>query len=224
MSRSAKGFCHGLCGAVGRENLLDPHALHSVPKLLAVDLVTIAQKIGARGVVREGVHDLLGGPAGGGVLGHVEVDDPPAVVGEYDEDEEDAEASGRHGEEVDRDQVADMVAEERPPGLRRPGAALRHEARDGALGHVEAKLQELAMDSWGAPERVRGGHARDQDLDLGVDRRSPSGGPAGELGPVLAEATPLPPQNGVGSDDHERAPPSGPDSGEPDPEKAINSA
>src|SRR4029453_9434989 len=109
-----------------------------------------------------------------------------------------------------------------PSGLRRPGAALRHEARDGALGHVEAKLQELAMDSWGAPERVRGGHARDQNLDLGVDRRPPSGGPARELGPVLAEATPLPPQDGVGSDDHEGLSPPGPDPGEPDPEEAVS--
>jgi len=59
------------------------------------------------------------------------------------------------------------------------------------------------MDSWGAPERVRGGHACDQDLDVGVDRWSPSSEPAGELGPVLAEATPLPPQDGVRSYDHE---------------------
>src|SRR6267143_5460254 len=89
MSRSAKGFCHGLCGAVRT-------ALHSVVKLLAVDLVTVAQEIGGRGVVREGVYDLLGGPVGGGVLGHVEVDDAPAVVSEHDENKEDAQARGWH--------------------------------------------------------------------------------------------------------------------------------
>jgi hypothetical protein len=33
-----------------------------------------------------------------------------AVVSEHDEDEEDAEASGGHDEEVDRDQVADVLA------------------------------------------------------------------------------------------------------------------
>ena len=37
------------------------------------------------------VHDLLGRPLRGGMLGHVEVDDPPATVSEHDEDEEDAE-------------------------------------------------------------------------------------------------------------------------------------
>jgi hypothetical protein len=174
----------------GRENLLDPHALHAVPKLLAVDLVTIAQKIGGRGVVREGVHDLLGGPAGGGVLGHVEVDDPPAVLSEYDEDEEDAEASGRHGEEVDRDQVADMVGEERSPGLRRRAGPLREQPGHGAFGHADAELEKLTMNSRGAPERIRDGHADDQSTNLGIDGWPAGDGPIGELGPVLAEATP----------------------------------
>src|SRR5439155_17869945 len=44
-----------------REDFLDPHAVHSVAKLLAVDLVPVAQEIGGRGVVREGVHDLRWG-------------------------------------------------------------------------------------------------------------------------------------------------------------------
>jgi hypothetical protein len=71
------------------EDFLDPQALHAAPKRLVVDLVGVVEKIGQRGGVRERVHDLLGGPVGGGVLGHVEADDAPAVVGEDDEDEED---------------------------------------------------------------------------------------------------------------------------------------
>ena len=46
--------------------------------------------------------------------------------------------------------------------------------------------------------------------------------PAGEVGPVLAEASPLPPQYRVGDCDHERAP--HPDPGQPDPEKAVHHA
>ena len=67
-----------------------------MPKLHAVDLVTIVQKIRGRSVVWEGVHDLLGGPVGGGVLGHVEEDNAPAMVSEHDEDEQDAQAGGGH--------------------------------------------------------------------------------------------------------------------------------
>ena len=52
------------------------------------------------------------------MLGDVEVDDAPVVIGEHDEDEEDTQAGGGCREEIDRDQISDMVSEERPPGLR----------------------------------------------------------------------------------------------------------
>ena len=107
-----------------------------------------------RRVVREGVHNLLSGPVGGGVLGHVEVDNAPAMVSEHDEDEQDAQAGGGHGKETDGDQVSGMVGEERPPGLRRCGPPPRHQPGDGALGHVDAELEELAMDARRAPEGV----------------------------------------------------------------------
>jgi hypothetical protein len=68
--------------------------VYSVSEGLAIDVVAIAEKIGRRGVVREGVHDLLGRPVRGGVFGDVEVDDAPAMVSEHDEDEEHPEARG----------------------------------------------------------------------------------------------------------------------------------
>ena len=80
------------------------------------------------------------------------------------------------------------------------------------------------MDSWGAPERIRRGHPPDEGFEFGVDGRATSGWASGEPGPVLAEATPLPAQDGVGSHDHESLSPPGPDAGQPDPEKAIRSA
>jgi hypothetical protein len=73
------------------------------------------------------------------------------------------------------------------------------------------------MDSRGAPEWVRGGHASDQSLDLGMDRRATSGRAARELRPVLAEAAPLPPKDGVRGYDDDGLSPSGPDCGQPDP-------
>jgi hypothetical protein len=59
--------------------------------------------------VRAGQAAALADDAAGLQVG--EVDDPPAVVSEHDED---AEARGGHGEEVGRDHVADVVGEERP--------------------------------------------------------------------------------------------------------------
>jgi hypothetical protein len=99
---------------------------HAVPKLLAVDVVTVAEEIGWGGLVRKGVDDLLSGPVRGGVLGDIEVEDAPAMVSEHDEDEEHTQVRGGNGEEVDGDQVPDVVGEERPPGLGRRCALLRH--------------------------------------------------------------------------------------------------
>jgi len=67
------------------QHFTDAHALHALPKSETVDAIAIAEEIGRRGVVREGVDELLGGPGGGGMLGDVEVDDTPAVVGEHDQ-------------------------------------------------------------------------------------------------------------------------------------------
>jgi hypothetical protein len=138
------------------EDFTDPHALHALPKRVPVHAVAIPEEIGGCGVVREGVHDLLGGPVGGGVLGHVEMDDAAAIVSEHEENEEDAQARGGNGEEIEGDQIQDMVGEERPPSLGRRGGPLRKQAGHGALGHIEAELQKLAVDSRGAPEGVRG--------------------------------------------------------------------
>jgi hypothetical protein len=102
----------------GRE-FTDPHALHSPPERVTIDLVAIVEEVGQPGVVEEGVHDLLGRPVCGGVLGDAEVDDAPAMVSEHDEDKEHAQAGAGDGEEIDGDEVSDMVGEERAPGLRR---------------------------------------------------------------------------------------------------------
>jgi hypothetical protein len=103
----------GACG----QHFTESHAFHALPERVTIDGVPIAQEIGRRGIVREGVHDLLGRPVCGGVLGHVEVDHTPAMVGEHDEDKEHPQARGVHREEIEGDEVPDMVGEERAPGL-----------------------------------------------------------------------------------------------------------
>src|SRR5262249_9142898 len=184
-------------------------------KHVPVDAVAIPEEIGGGGLVQEGVDELLGRPGDGGMLGDVEVDYTPAGVGEDDEDKEDTEANAGHGEEVDRDQVADVVSEECPPGRRGWGTTLRHGARDGALSDVDAELP---------PQGVSGGHVPDKGSDLGIDARTTAGRPTRKPGPVLAEAAALQAQDGGWGHDHEGLSPPGPHSGQPDPEEAISSA
>ena len=111
------------------------------------------------------------------MFGHVEVEDAPPMVGEHDQDEEDAQPSSRNGEEIDGDQVADMVDEERAPGLRGRCAPLRDQPGDGALGDGDAELQELALDSWGSSARERGMEFIAVLLQPAEPDRLPLGGP-----------------------------------------------
>ena len=73
--RADQPLCEGILPwAVGRgQDFSDAHALHAVVEGIAIDLVAIAEEVGRCGVVREGLHDLLGRPGRGGVLGHAEV-------------------------------------------------------------------------------------------------------------------------------------------------------
>jgi hypothetical protein len=80
------------------------------------------------------------------------------------------------------------------------------------------------MDSRRAPERIGLSHSYDESPDLGAYARAARCGARGESGPILAEATALPPQDGVRRHDYEGLPPPGPDPGERGPEKAISSA
>jgi len=106
----------------------------------------------------------------------------------------------------------------------------RHRVRRGtgqhpaAFGDIDAQLHELAMDSGSTPEGIGRGHASCQRLDLDVDRRATASRATGEHGPILAEATSLPPQDGIRGHDQERPSPPRPQPGEGDPEHAVGPA
>jgi hypothetical protein len=87
-----KSLCKGILpGALrSRQQFSDSHALHALLKHVPVDAVAIAEEVERCTVIRESVHDLLGGPVGSWVLGHVEVDDAPTMVSKHDENEQDA--------------------------------------------------------------------------------------------------------------------------------------
>ena len=93
----------------------------------------------------------------------VEVHDTPAVVCQDEEDVQDAKGRGRHDEEVDRGQRAEVVVEKRAPSLRGWLAwPRRHEAGHTSLADVDAKLEQFAVDFGCAPEWI--GLMRDGEL------------------------------------------------------------
>ncbi len=159
-------------GARCRENLGNAHAFRASPELVAVNAVAIAKKVARRRVIGESLDDLLRRPGGSGGIGDVEVHDLPAMMQQDHEDVEHSKGRSGHDEEVDRDEVADVVLEERAPSLRGWFRPTRNEPGHGALRDVEAELEQLAVNARRAPERIRERHGAHEIRKLRADRRS----------------------------------------------------
>ena len=111
------------------------------------------------------------------------MDDPSPVVGEHDEDEEDAQARGGDGADIEGDQVPDVVGEDRPPGLGRRGMlgleslAGPEPALSDGMEHVSAK--RVRTPTSGRESRVRRGlnFLKDESQKMAVLLRAWKGWP-----------------------------------------------
>ena len=130
------------------------------------------------------------------------------VVGEDHEHEQDSEADRRHNEEVYRDEVADVVGEEGPPGRRCRLAWSHHVLFDGRLRYVDPELVQLAHDAGRAPSRARRRHRPNEIPHLLRHRRSATSSGAAQRRPMVPETTPLPPDDRARLDDDECITPS----------------
>jgi hypothetical protein len=75
--------------------------------------------------------------------------------------------------------------------LGRAASVADHVLRDARLSDFKAELEQLAMDTRGAPQRIVNAHLPDQRAQVRVDLRTASKG-AGFPTPVSAEAGPVP--------------------------------
>lgn len=99
------------------------------------------------------------------------MENPAPVMRQDDQDEEEPAGDRRHGEEVEGDDPADVVLEERAPRLGRRPASARDQPRDRALGGVEPEFQEFAVNPWG-PERIGVGQSGQARRKLSQNNRS----------------------------------------------------
>src|SRR5215467_14309309 len=83
----------------------------------------------------------------------------------------------------------------------RPGS-LDHVLRDAGLSDLKAKLEQLAVDARGAPQRIVNAHPSDQRTQVCIDLRPTSKGP-GLPPPVPAETGPMPTHKGLRSNDRD---------------------
>ena len=98
-----------------RNDFFDAHAFDASLKLTAIDTIAITNQESWRGIVGKRLDHLLCGPRGRWMSRHVEMDDMPPIVTQHDKGEEYAKRGSRDCEEIDRDDVLQVIVQERSP-------------------------------------------------------------------------------------------------------------
>jgi hypothetical protein len=75
------------------------------------------------------------------MFGYVDLHNTPAIVGQYNHNEQNPEGGGRDNEEVDGDQVFDMIVQESAPCLGRRILPLRHPSGHGPFRDFDPDFQ-----------------------------------------------------------------------------------
>ncbi len=118
------------------------------------------------------------------MLGHVEVDDAPALVGEHDEDEEHPQARDGTVKKSMGNQVPDVVDEERPQGWD-VGAAASGGDGSRPLDHLDPQRRQFAIDSGRAQSGLAAAILVTRALISALTGGRPSVGRPESLVPVL---------------------------------------
>ena len=84
----------------GGEDFFNAQASDSFAKVTPVDFVPISQQVTRCGVFRKGLNHLLACPPRRRMLGHVEVNYPPAVMSQHHQDKDDAKGRRGNREEI----------------------------------------------------------------------------------------------------------------------------
>jgi hypothetical protein len=91
---------------------------------------------------------------------------------QYDEHEQNFEGDCGHGEEVNRNHLTEVIAQERLAGLGGRPPQSPKDSGNIAFGNLDAEHFQLAMNPGCAPQRVGGNHPFDETSNLDGHRGS----------------------------------------------------
>ena len=167
---------------------------------------------------------LLHDPQTGRVLGDIEMYNATTVVGDDEETVEHPKTDCRHSEEIHRSDSFSMISKKGEPALSwfRTSRRSSHPAGDSPFGNIKTQHEKLTMDAWCAPSRILSDHAQNQISDFLRCWFSPNAisHPREEL-PIELEASSMPADNCLGSDDNECLLPLGPQASSENPEEFV---
>ena len=89
-----------------------------------------------------------------GILGDLEVNNPPAVEAEHNQGIEEPERRGGNHKHVDRRNVGQVVAQKAPPGRGGDLGTPRHPPPNCGLADLDAELEQFPVDAGRPPQRV----------------------------------------------------------------------
>ncbi len=136
--------------------------------------VSIPNEIVRRMAPRERLGDSARDPLRGWVCRHAKRHPKSPSVAHNDKTIQNLECDRRKDKEVDRRDAVDLIAEKRPPALRRWPRVAAHVPSDRRLGDLKAELEQLTMNTRRAPKRVRAAHLANERAQLSRDLRSAS--------------------------------------------------
>src|ERR1700730_17775001 len=203
------------------ENLLTPHVCALPAEILPEDSVTIAQQVAREYVKRKRFPQLLSRPLCRWVGGHIEVENAPAVMSQHQKHVKHLEANGRHGQEIDGEQLREVIVQEGAPGLRRRLAAADHVFAHAGLRECDADLEQFPMDAGRPPSGVFAAHPADQVADFPGKRGSSRLAPPNPPCPEETEPPAVPGNDRLGLNDGQRRAPVAPNARQPGPRSKI---
>ena len=151
------------------------------------------------------------------------MEDPSPAVLNDEETIQHSESKGRHREEVHGRDYFAVIARESSPEL--AGLAPRIQAPkiagNSSLRHVEAKFQELSVNSGPAPGGILKRHASDHGSRLSIELWPACSLCPRSKPPEQAKTSPVPGDDGLWFDDDQDASPCRPEAAEQNPEHPI---
>src|SRR4030081_552888 len=162
--------------------------------------VSIANEISRRVVPWDGLGYLARDPLRGWVCRHAKRHPKSSSVAHNDKTIQNLECDRRQDKEVDRRDAVNVIAEKRPPALRRWPRVAAHVPSDRRLGDLEAELEQLTMNTRRAPQGVRTAHLANERAQLSRDLRS-ANTVAGSPAPIRPKPSTVPANDGLRPDD-----------------------
>ena len=159
----------------------------------------VENRVAVRSGVRKGLAQLLQDPIGGGISGHIEVENPATAMLDHEGAIQKSERNGRHREKVQCDDRLTVILQESEPAP--AGVAAPVEPAEitshSSFRNVEAELPQFAVDSGSAPPGIVRGQLPNQFSYLGGDPGSPAA-PVGLPTPLPPESRPVPGDHRIG--------------------------